>query len=191
VGGTPVNQSVPNTGAGISDADTFGFTAGYFVTDHIATEFVYGVPPKFNIEGEGSLSRFGTIGRAYQWSPALLLKYYFNSAEAKFRPYVGVGATYIYFTGAKITNSAFENGALGGPTSATTSNQWAPVFNAGFNYNFNKHWFAGLSISYIPVSLTATLTTQRASQVGTLTQTSQAHIKLNPIVSYVNVGYRF
>lgn len=191
VGGTPVNQSVANTGAGISDADTLGFTAGYFVTDHIAAEFVYGIPPKFNLEGEGSLSRFGTLGRAYQWSPAALLKYYFNSADAKFRPYVGVGATYIYFTGAKITNSAFENGALGGPTSAKTSNQWAPVFNAGFNYNFNKHWFAGLSISYIPVSLTATLTTQRASQVGTLTQTSQAHIKLNPIVSYVNVGYRF
>ncbi|MBI0326552.1 OmpW/AlkL family protein [Burkholderia plantarii] len=191
VGGSPVNQSVPNTGAGISDADTLGVTAGYFVTDHIAAEFVYGIPPKFNLTGQGSFSQFGTLGHAYQWSPALLLKYYFNSAEAKFRPYVGVGASYIYFTGAKLTNGAFETGVLGGPTSVTTSNQWAPVFNAGFNYNFTKHWFAGLSISYIPVSLTATLTTQRATQVGTLTQTSQAHIKLNPIVSYVNIGYRF
>ncbi len=55
----------------------------------------------------------------------------------------------------------------------------------------NHDGHALVKISYIPVSLTATLTTQRASQVGTLTQTSQAHIKLNPIVSYVNVGYRF
>ncbi|MDA0573297.1 OmpW/AlkL family protein [Burkholderia gladioli] len=191
VGGTPVNQSVPNTGAGISDSDTLGFTAGYFVTDHIAAEFVYGIPPKFNLDGKGSFEQFGTLGRAYQWSPAVLLKYYFNSAEAKFRPYVGVGASYIYFTGAKLTNNTFERGVLGGPTNVTTSNQWAPVFNAGFNYNFNKHWFAGLSISYIPVSLTATLTTQAATQVGTLTRTSQAHIKLDPIVSYVNIGYRF
>ncbi|ACR27512.1 OmpW/AlkL family protein [Burkholderia glumae] len=191
VGGTPVNRSVANTGAGISDADTLGITTGYFVTDHIAAEFVYGIPPKFNLNGKGSLSPFGTLGHAYQWSPAVLLKYYFNSAEAKFRPYVGVGASYIYFTGAKLTNRTFENNVLGGPTNVTTSNQWAPVFNAGFNYNFTKHWFAGVSISYIPVSLTATLTTQRPTQVGTLTQTSQAHIKLNPIVSYVNIGYRF
>ena len=56
-----------------------------------------------------------------------MLRYHFNDANAKFRPYVGVGATYVWFTGAKITNGTFENGVLGGPTSATTSNQWAPL----------------------------------------------------------------
>lgn len=191
VGGSPVNQSVPNTGAGIDNADTFGLTAGYFVTDHIATELVAGIPPRFNLTGEGALQPFGVLGHAYQWSPAVLLKYYFNNTAAKFRPYVGLGATYIWFSGAKITNSAFEAGALGGPTQVQTSNQWAPVFNAGFIYNFTNHWFAGLSVSYIPVSLTATLTTQRATQVGTLTEVSQAKIRLNPVVTYLNVGYRF
>ncbi|WP_323121901.1 OmpW/AlkL family protein [Burkholderia alba] len=191
VGGSPVNHDVPNTGAGIDNADTIGLAAGYFVTDHIAAEFVAGIPPRFNLNGEGAFQQFGVLGHAYQWSPALLLKYYFNGADAKFRPYVGVGATYIWFTGAKITNGAFQQGVLGGPTKVETSNQWAPVFNAGFNYNFNKHWFAGLSVSYIPVSLLATLTTQRATQVGTLTQVAQAKINLNPIVTYLNVGYRF
>src|ERR1700761_5042065 len=47
VGGTPVNISVPGTGAGLSDADTAGFTVGYFVTDHIAAELEMGIPPKF------------------------------------------------------------------------------------------------------------------------------------------------
>ncbi|KAF1029785.1 MAG: Outer membrane protein W [Burkholderia plantarii] len=191
VGGSPVNTSIAGTGAGISDADTLGLATGYFVTDHIVTELVAGVPPKFDLTGQGKFAPYGTLGRAYQWSPALLLKYYFNKADAKFRPYVGIGASYIWFTGAKLTNSSFEQGVLGGPTKVQTSNQWAPVFNVGFNYNFNQHWFAGLSLSYIPVSLTATLTTQRATQVGNLTQVSQAHIKLNPIVSYVNIGYRF
>lgn len=35
VGGTPVNHEVPNTGAGIDNADTIGLAAGYFLTDHI------------------------------------------------------------------------------------------------------------------------------------------------------------
>ncbi|RQS72246.1 OmpW family protein [Burkholderia sp. Bp8963] len=191
VGGTPINQSIPNTGAGISDADTLGLAFGYFITDHISTQLDMGIPPKFDITGKGRFESFGKLGSAYQWSPALLLRYNFNEANAKFRPYVGIGATYVWFTGAKLTNGTFENGVLGGPTSATTSNQWAPVFNAGFTYNFTDHWFAGLSISYVPLSVTATFTTARQTPVGTLTETSKAKINLNPIVTYLNVGYRF
>ena len=37
VGGSPVNIEIPNTGASLSDADTAGFTSGYFVTDDIST----------------------------------------------------------------------------------------------------------------------------------------------------------
>ncbi|AOK28531.1 hypothetical protein WS67_03055 [Burkholderia singularis] len=191
VGGTPVNLTEPNTGAGVDNADTLGLATGYFWTDHIVTEFVAGIPPRFNLSGKGQFEQFGVLGHVYQWSPALLLKYYFNDANAKFRPYVGVGATYVWFTGGKITNSAFERGVLGGPTSVTTTNQWAPVLNVGFTYNFTKHWFGGLSLSYIPVSVKATLTTQRPTPIGTLTQTSQAKINLNPIVTYLQLGYRF
>ncbi|KDB06623.1 OmpW family protein [Burkholderia sp. lig30] len=186
-GNLSINQSVPNTGAGINDADTLGLASGYFITDHIAAELVAGVPPRFDITGKGRFDRFGVLGHANQWSPALVFKYFFNDANAKFRPYLGLGATYVWFTGAKITNTAFEQGVLGGPTTATTSNQWAPVFNAGFQYNFTNHWFAGLSLSYVPVSVTATFTT--ATRAGT--ETSKAKINLNPIVTYLNVGYRF
>src|ERR1700761_1174072 len=76
IGGSPTNITEPNTGASLDSADTIGFTAGYFVTDHIAPEFVIGVPPTFNLYGTGSLAQFGKIGQAKQWSPTLLLKYY-------------------------------------------------------------------------------------------------------------------
>jgi hypothetical protein len=62
VGGSPVNVTLPNTGASLDSADTLGFTAGYFVTDHIATEFVIGVPPKFNLDGSGAFSSYGKLG---------------------------------------------------------------------------------------------------------------------------------
>jgi outer membrane protein len=189
--GTPINLSIPNTGAGVSSSDTLGLSAGYFITDHIATELEIGIPPKFNLQGEGQFASFGTIGSARLWSPALLFKFYFNQPEAKFRPYVGLGVTRAWFTDAKITSGAFEQGALGGPTSVSTDRSWAPVLNAGFNYAFTKHWFAGFSVSFIPVDVTATLNSSVNTQVGTLTRVSEAKIHLDPIVTYLKIGYMF
>ncbi|MFP3693302.1 OmpW family outer membrane protein, partial [Burkholderia sp. SIMBA_048] len=89
----------------------------------------------------------------------------------------------VWFTDAKITNSAFEANVLHGPTSVDTDSSWAPVFNAGFTYAFDQHWFAGVSISYLPLSTTAKLNTAARTPVGTLNVQSQTKIKLNPIVS--------
>jgi outer membrane protein len=191
MGGSPVNMAIPNTGTGISSADTLGISGGYFITDHVATELELGIPPKFNLSGEGQFTPYGTLGSARLWAPALLLKYYFNKPEAKFRPYVGVGATYAWFSSARITNASFEQGTLGGPTSVSTDRSWAPVFNVGFNYAFTRHWFAGFSVSYIPINVTATLNTTVPSQVGPLTRVSEAKIHLDPFVTYLKIGYMF
>ena len=48
-----------------------------------------------------------------------------------------------------------------------------------------------VSISYLPLSTTAKLNTAASTPVGTLNVQSQTKIKLNPIVTYVNIGYRF
>src|SRR5579864_8021707 len=55
IGGSPTNITEANTGATLSSGDTLGLTAGYFITDHIATEFVFGIPPSFDLQGSGSL----------------------------------------------------------------------------------------------------------------------------------------
>jgi len=191
VGGSPVGIEVPNTGASLSNADTAGFTAGYFVTDHIAAEFEFGIPPKFDVTGTGSLSQFGKLGSVRQWSPALLFKYFLFAPQAKFRPYLGIGVTRTSFSDAQITNTDFEARGLGGPTTAEASTVWAPVFNVGFTYAFSEHWFAGFSVSYIPMNTTGTFTTQAQTPVGVLSRTSEAKISLDPIVTYLRVGYRF
>jgi outer membrane protein len=188
--GTPVNYNVPGSGAGIGTADTLGLSLGYFITDSLAVDAELGIPPTFALNGAGTLSEFGKVGSAKLWSPALLLQYYFNKPDAKFRPYVGIGATYAWFSNAHITNAAFESGVLGGPTSVSTTSSVAPVFNVGFNYNFTQHWFAGFSLSYIPISVTATMNTQKTGPLP-VTQVAEAKIHLNPIVTYLKVGYRF
>ncbi|HTI16996.1 MAG TPA: OmpW family outer membrane protein [Trinickia sp.] len=190
LGSSPINQSSPNTGASVGNADTLALSLGYFITDHLSAEFEAGVPPKFDINGTGSFSSFGKLGTARLWSPALLLKWNFRSADAKFRPYVGLGVTRVWFSDAQLTNGAFESTVLKGPTSVSTDSSWAPVFNAGFNYSFTKHWFAGVSVSYIPVSTTANFTSTNVGPFG-LTLRTQAKIRLNPIVTYAKIGYAF
>jgi outer membrane protein len=193
--GSSVTES--GTGASVDDTDTLGITAAYFITDHIAAEGVFGIPPKFTLSGTGSLSQLGTLGTAYEWSPTLLLKYYFNDANSHFRPFVGAGGAYVWYSGVKLS-SAISSGAflysstygtaLEGTTTAKLSSSFAPVVNAGFVYNIDKHWSVGLSLSYMWLSTRATLTTH-SSSVGTVT--SSTKIKLDPIVSFASVGYRF
>ncbi|WP_233864901.1 OmpW/AlkL family protein [Paraburkholderia adhaesiva] len=213
VAGSPVGFPLAGTGAGISTADTLGLSLGYFITDNIAAEAELGIPPKFDLSSAGSALAgagvTGKIGEARLWAPALLLKYYFNKPDSTFRPYVGIGATYVWFSDAKITNPALTGaigniggtiagvpspGLVGTQTSVSTTSSWAPVFNVGFNYNFTKHWFAGFSLSYVPVSVTAKLSTSTVSLAsGTAGPNvkSEAKIHLNPLVTYLKAGYAF
>ncbi|MCA7941967.1 OmpW/AlkL family protein [Burkholderia cepacia] len=190
------SATVAGTGASVDDSDTFGLTATYFITDHIAAGAALGIPPKYRLTGTGSLSALGRIGSAYEWSPALLLKYFFNDATSKFRPYLGAGASYVWFSGVKLEPATASGAflysptfghALEGPTTARLSSSFAPVINAGLSYNINKHWSVDASLSYMWLSSRATLTTQSPRGVVT----SSTELKLNPVVSFVSVGYRF
>jgi len=117
----------------------------------------------------------------------LLLKYYFGTAQQKFRPYLGLGVTRVWFKDGTITNPDL-NLLFGGPTTvASIKNSWAPVYNGGLTYAFDKHWGVALSVSYVPLKTTAVF--DSSSQVGVVQST--AHIKINPIVTFLNVNYRF
>jgi outer membrane protein len=191
IGGSPVNIAVPGSSASIGSSDTFGFSTGYFITDNFAVQADAGIPPKFDLRGGGTLASYGKLGEARQWSPALIFKYYFRNADATFRPFVGIGVSYIWFTNARIKNPTFVSQQLHGPASVDVDSAWAPVFNAGFAYNFNKHIFASFSVSFLPFSTDAKLHTVAPTPVGMRNVTSHAHIKLNPLVTFLNVGYRF
>jgi outer membrane protein len=184
------------TGAAIDETDTFGISGTYFVTDHIAAEGVFGVPPKMHLQGTGSLGALGELGTVREWSPTLLLKYYFGEPSSRFRAFVAAGGSYVWYRSAKLgqatTSGAFlyssqYGSALTGPTSASFDSSFAPVANAGITYQFDKHWSAGVSLSYMWLSTHATLSTQSA--VGTVT--TRAKIKIDPVISFVSIGYRF
>ncbi|WP_316669135.1 OmpW/AlkL family protein [Ralstonia psammae] len=192
IGGVPVNQSVPNTGARIKDADTVGLAFTHFITDNLAVELAGGVPPRHKITGANAFAPYGEIGSAKQWSPAMLFKWYFGGAESRFRPYVGAGLNYTWFGDEKITNSALQTQVLGSgfpnASSVSTDSSINPVLNVGASYAVTKDWFVSLSMSYLPLKTTAKIDTTLASGAHAITE---AKIRINPIVAFLSIGYGF
>ena len=216
----PTSFTSPGTSQTVSNADTLGLTIAHFFTDNIAVTTVAGVPPKFKLYGQGILQAPGPAGAlgnvnlgsasnnplvtsVREWSPALLLQYYLFDATSKFRPFGGVGVSYNWFSSIQL-NPNFQsdlNQQLGatlaagaghpGPTSvkAQSSPSWQPVFNAGLTYNFTDHWSVTGSVSYIPLK-TDTVITVRAAD-GTVLSQSKSELKVNPVISFVALGYKF
>ncbi|MCA1325252.1 OmpW/AlkL family protein [Herbaspirillum sp. alder98] len=190
----PGAGSYPNRTSAVSNADTVGLALTHFFTDNFALTADLGIPPEFKLKGTGDLAAVGEIGKAKQWSPAIVAKYYFGSANDKFRPFLGAGVTYVWYSGVSLT-PAFQNSASlnsGGTATASLSSSFAPVINAGATYNLNDRWSVSLSVSYIPLKTDADITAQPAGGLAALgPQRYKSTITLDPIVSFLSVGYKF
>lgn len=194
---SPSSITVPGSGAGVTNASTLGLSAVYYMTSNWGVELVAGIPPKFKLDGEGSLAPLGRLGEAKQWSPTVLLRYTFLDGNAKFRPFVAVGGTYVWYSDVNLTGglNSLLAARLGAPVSAVNttaklSKSFAPVLNVGAGYQFDRNWGVSLSVSYLPLKTKATLTT-RSNASGQTLATSRTKLKLDPIVSYLSLTYRF
>jgi outer membrane protein len=218
--GLPAAFTSAGTGLAVSNANTLGLTFTHFVTDHIALTALGGVPPEFRISGYGVIQPPGPagalgrenlsepsnnpiVGRVRQWTAGAMLQYFFGKAEAKFRPFLGIGLAYNWFTSFRLnpyfSQSINEN--LGsvlaagagkpGPTSvsAKSTSSWAPIFNIGASYAFDKHWQLNASVSYMPLKTYAETDIKAAD--GTLLAVSKAKLRADPIITLLAVSYRF
>ena len=192
---SPVHREVPGSGANVKNATTLGLNLHYFITDNWALEGVLGVPPRIKLDGAGTLEPLGQLGSARLYAPSFLAKYFFGSADDKFRVSTGLGLTYTKFGSVRL-NSGLQNtlgGALGIPpgastTSAKIGSKLAPVLNVGFNYAFTKNLGMTFSVSYIPMKTKATLTT---TVNGNTVAVSQTRVRLDPIVPFLYLTYKF
>ncbi len=192
---SPVHREIPGSGADVKNATTLGMNVHYFITDNWAVEGVLGVPPRIKLNGAGTLEPLGQLGSARLYAPSLLAKYFFGTADDKFRVSAGLGVTYSKFGSVRLTNGMQNalGGALGLPpgvssTSAKIDSKFAPVLNVGLNYAFTKNLGMTFSVSYIPMKTKATLTTQVR---GNTVATSQTRVRLDPIVPFLYLTYKF
>lgn len=164
------------------------------------------------------LGAHGTVAEVTAWTPAMTAKYHFGSSDKnRFRPFVGAGVVYGHFNKLKLNGGVEEDliqagymidnilndrageALHGGKGSSTatpkvkvkTSDALAPVLTAGFTYDLTKSWFTTGSLSYMPnFNNTATVTVTDTSTGRELIR-STTKIDLDPLVTYVGVGYRF
>lgn len=195
---------ITGSGATISNADTLGVALTHFFTDNFALTADLGIPPTFKLKGTGTLAGVGEIGKAKQWSPALVAKWYFGDANSKFRPFVGAGVSYVWYDNIELSNTfqqtisaRYTGCTLGSPvcttgakSSASLSSKWAPVLNLGATYNFDQNWSVSFSVSYLKLKTDAVITTELPALAGGTTHSSTS-LTIDPLVTFLSVGYKF
>ena len=111
--------------------------------------FVLAAPLKVDIKGEGTNPsgqpngvNGKTIATTKLLPPLVIGSYNFGEAEAMFRPYVGVGAMYAVFFGAKATPELETY--VGGPTTITTKNTFGFGPFLGLKTTISDGWRHGI-----------------------------------------------
>lgn len=233
-----------NAGLEVEDVDTAGLMLTYNVNENVSLQMVGGFPPKVDIKGKGKiyapfsasskplgglvgdlylknnllitdLDNYNTSASARAWTPGFQAQYYFGKPGVnKFRPFLGAGFMYAYFSDIKI-NAGIEKdliaaghmiqniyddkagASLEGKISSgdmkvkvDANDAFAPMVTAGFTYDFKKNWFATASLSYAKLDNTATITVVNRNTGAQLIK-AQTKIDIDPLISYVGVGYRF
>jgi outer membrane protein len=209
---TPLQSSSPagtftsgSTGGQIHNTFTAEFSIAYFITDNIALNLATGVPPKLKLYAQGAVAPFGPAGpklpldnlqplaTTRSWPPILFVRYYFGAAQAKLRPFAGVGINYTWFSHTELNptfDAALQHVAgPGGQVKASLSPSWNPAFNAGAAWNIDGNWYATASVTYLPLKTNATVSAVSAG--GQAVLVNKTHITANPWIAFVGIGYRF
>jgi len=171
---------VPGGTVDVGDGGGAFVSAAYMFSDNVSAELGFGIPPKLDIEGRGTIALAGKIADAKVVSPILVLQYRFRRADAVLRPYVGLGATYTWYNSVTTTPILSTLTNPGGVTTATIDNAWGAVAQIGATYKLNKHWFVDGSIGPTRIKTTARLSTGQSVKV-----------KLDPVLVNLAAGYRF
>lgn len=163
------------------------------------------------------LGAHGNVAEVTAWTPVVTAKYHFGqSGVNKFRPFVGAGLAYGYFNKLKL-NKGLEQDMINaghmiqnvlddksgialqnsGSSSANpvvkvkTDDAFAPALTAGFSHDLTDRWFTTASLTYIPnFNNTATITVADENTGKQLIE-AKTKVDLDPLITYLGVGYRF
>jgi outer membrane protein len=153
----------------------------YMYTDNLSVDLPVALPFKHKIIGDGSLQGTGVLAEVKALPITLFLQYRFLPASSKFRPYVGLGATYAYFFdeegSGKLTSLTNPGGT---PTKVTVDGKFILTPQIGASWMVNDKWFVDVC-----------LTKSKLSTVTKLSTGQKMDIALDPATVTVAVGYKF
>jgi len=166
----PDNKSTPIGGVGAADRLEVSsktipeLDISYFFTPHIAAELVLTYPQKHKARLDGA-----EIGSFKHLPPTLSLQYHF-APDAVFSPYVGAGVNYTRMSSVKLLDGAGD----------LENDSWGLSLQAGVNVRLNQHWSLNADIK--------TINLRSDVYVG---GANASHLKVDPVLFGLGVGYRF
>ncbi len=209
IGGIPPKVDIKGKGEIIAPMSGIAFPEGF-----VGEIFADGLPLKQDIP----ITNLGNKNKAASvraWTPALEAQYQFGkSGVNKFRPYVGAGIMYAHFNNIKlnseiksdliaaghmIQNILTDNAgaALDGKISSANpyvkvkaEDALAPIVSLGATYDINNNWFGVASVSYAKLNNKTSIDVIDKNTGNKLIH-STTKVDIDPLITYVGVGYRF
>ena len=167
---SPANESAPVGGTGkadrlhVSSKTIPEIDVSYFFTPSIAAELVLTVPQKHDVTLDGA-----RIGSFRHLPPTLLAQYHFMP-ERQINPYLGAGVN--------ITRIGSVH--LLGDKAGLESHSVGLAVQAGVNLKLDQHWTLNADIKKIRIRSDVTMAGAAIS-----------HVKVDPVLVALGVGYRF
>lgn len=178
---TPQHGTFPNTQVDVNSNTQLTGAVNYMVTDHIALHLPLGMGFEHEVSGAGAIAGVGKLVDTRALPITLIAQYRFMEANARFRPYLGAGLSYVKFYKEKGTALLT---ALTNPGSAATGvsfeSKLAPTFQIGGVLKLGEKWFLDASYGKTLLKTRATLTTGQTIDV-----------RLNPNCYTLQLGYQF
>jgi outer membrane protein len=174
--------SLAGSKADIRSSTQLGGGLTYMVTDNISVDVPLALPFNHRIDGDGSIAGVGKIGEVKALPMTVLGQYRFFEPASAFRPYAGVGLSYVKFYKARGTASlsALTGGTPANPTTLAVDSKVAASLQIGATYRFDAHWFADATV------LRTFLKTRTTLSTGQTLDT-----RLDPTTIAIAVGYAF
>ena len=153
----------------------------YMVTNNVSVDVPVALPFKHQVIGAGSMQGAGNIGEIQALPVTVFLQYRFMEANAQFRPYVGLGATYAYFFNPQGSGRLTATTNPGGPpTTFTVDSKFILTPQIGATLAVGDKWFVDVFYSKSKLSTTTHLSSG---------QTMSAD--LDPAAYGIALGFKF
>ena len=153
----------------------------YMLTNNVAVDVPVALPFKHKIIGAGSMAGTGDLGEVQALPMTVFLQYRFLEASAKFRPYLGLGATYAYFFNEQGSGKLTATTNPGGtPTKITVDSKFVLTPQIGATLALNDKWFVDMTYSKSKLNTTTHLSSGQ-----------ELNVDLDPASFSLAVGYKF
>ena len=166
----PDNKSTPVAGSGASDRiDVETKTVpeldiSYFFTPNFSAELILTYPQKHKVRLDGA-----DIGSFKHLPPTLTAQYHF-APGATINPYVGVGVNYTRISSVHLLDGAGD----------LENDSWGLALQAGVDFRIDEHWSIKADIKKVNIRSDVFVGGANAS-----------HLKVDPLLFGLGVGYRF